>query len=82
MTSHFSRVPLPIEDRIEQLATLALAIILIATLVSVCVPRGESKKLQEGGVRKGEPSRLVAKPRPGELQDRLVSRPERRAKAI
>jgi hypothetical protein len=69
-----------IEDRIEQLSRLALAIILIVTLGLISL-KGQGRKSQESA-RMADVSRLVARPGLGELRESLVSRPERRAKAI
>jgi hypothetical protein len=46
----------PIEDRIEQLSRLALAILLIVTLGLISLPKGQAKKPQENA-RKAEVSR-------------------------
>ncbi len=81
MTQSFHDKKMPIEDRIEQLSRLALAIILIVTLGLISLPKGQSKKPQESA-RKTEVSRLVARPGQGELREGPVSRPERREKAI
>lgn len=81
MTPSFCGKKMPIEDRIEQLARLALVILLIVTLGLISLPKGQGKKPQESA-RKAEASRLVARPGQGELREGLVSRPERRAKAI
>jgi hypothetical protein len=81
MTPSVPRGKVPIEDRIDQLSRLALAIILIVTLALISLPKGQGRKSQESA-RKTEASRLVAKPSRGELREGLVSRPERRAKSI
>jgi hypothetical protein len=69
-----------IEDRIDQLSRLALAIILIVTLGLISL-KGQGRKLQES-TRKTDVSRLVARPSQAESREGLVSRPKRLAKAI
>jgi hypothetical protein len=61
MTRSFPGKKIPIEDRIEQLSRLALAMILIITLGLISLPRGQSKKPQEGA-RNAEAPRPVARP--------------------
>ena len=73
---------MPIENRIEQLARLVLVIILIVTLGLISLPKTSGKKSHEIS-RKTDVSRMVAKPtQGGGLREGLVTRSERRAKAI
>jgi hypothetical protein len=58
MTPFFRDKKVPIEDRIEQLSRLALAILLAVTLGWISLPKGQAKKPQESA-RKAEVSRPI-----------------------
>jgi hypothetical protein len=55
MTFLFRGKKVPIEDRIDRLSRLALAILLIVTLGLISLPKGQAKKPQESA-RKAEVS--------------------------
>jgi hypothetical protein len=76
-----SGVRVPIEDRIDQLSRLALAVILIITLAMISLPKSQGKRPREG-VRKAETPHLMARCRAVATTKVLTTRAEQRTGAI